>query len=49
MVYVANVGDSRAVLSCGEGRTVRAVTIDHKPSEDSERKRIQENGGHIYQ
>lgn len=28
-LYVANAGDSRAVL-CKEGRTVR-VTVDHKP------------------
>jgi serine/threonine protein phosphatase PrpC len=44
-VYVAHVGDSRAVLSMKEGREVRALTIDHKPLEEKER--IKESGGHI--
>jgi protein phosphatase 2C family protein 2/3 len=33
MCYVANVGDSRAVLSGEGGRRVYPLSIDHKPTE----------------
>jgi protein phosphatase 2C family protein 2/3 len=36
MCYVANVGDSRAVLSSDEGKKVYPLSLDHKPGEDSE-------------
>ncbi len=57
MCYIANVGDSRAVLSgydhtsiCREGGSrVYALTRDHKPCDELERKRIMEAGGQIYQ
>ena len=49
MVYVANVGDSRAIISLNEGKETKSLTRDHKPAEESEKKRIQENGGYIYQ
>lgn len=43
--YIANCGDSRAIL-CRKG--VPAVsTIDHKPTMESERKRIREAGGSV--
>lgn len=47
--YIANVGDSRALLSSNRGRKIQNLTIDHKPNVQTEHKRISENGGQIYQ
>lgn len=49
MCYVANVGDSRAIISKNCGSICRALTIDHKPNDCNEQKRITEAGGKIYQ
>jgi serine/threonine protein phosphatase PrpC len=55
-LYVANVGDSRAVLCCSSnssnsstGSSSRAVDLsfDHKPNKPEERRRIQELGGRV--
>lgn len=46
--YVANVGDSRAVLSSEEGKKIYPLSHDHKPGEDGETERIQKAGGEIY-
>jgi len=44
-IFVANAGDSRVVLSVkGE---VKPLSFDHKPGNESERKRIQAAGGYI--
>ena len=44
-IYVANVGDTRAVLRRG-GKAVR-LTYDHKPYNPEEVKRIREVGGFV--
>lgn len=47
--FAANVGDSRALLSGYGGTKIFPLSKDHKPSDESEKKRIIENGGQIYQ
>ncbi|XP_054155001.1 probable protein phosphatase CG10417 [Oppia nitens] len=44
-VYVANIGDSRCVLS--RSGKVTPMSTDHKPEDRPERKRIERAGGHI--
>lgn len=51
LVYMAHVGDSRAVL-CRQGPTERScvavdLTVDHKPDLKEERERIEKAGGHV--
>jgi len=48
-VFIANLGDSRAVLSSNSGRTVTQITTDHKPSLKSESQRIIQAGGKLIQ
>lgn len=44
-LYVANAGDSRCVL-CRSGKAV-ALSFDHKPDNDVEKKRIEKAGSTI--
>ena len=48
-VYIANVGDSRAIMSAEGGKKVLSLSKDHKPNEEGEAFRITQNGGKIYQ
>ena len=48
-VWVANTGDSRAVMSSQDGSKFVSISEDHKPSEEKERVRIIKGGGQIYQ
>jgi protein phosphatase 1L len=45
VLYVANCGDSRAVL-CNSGKAID-MSVDHKPNRPDERKRIEDLGGRI--
>ena len=47
--YIANVGDSRAILSGNMGYKIYPLSKDHKPCDPIEHKRIYEHGGKIYQ
>lgn len=49
MCYVANVGDSRAVLSQEKGAKIMPLSKDHKPEQEDEKARILEAGGQVYQ
>lgn len=48
VLYLANVGDSRAVLSRKGGSSVIQLTVDHKPGSESESVRILAHNGTIY-
>ena len=45
-LFIANVGDSRAVFANEAGRAV-PMSYDHKPCQLKEKKRIQEAGGFV--
>ena len=47
-IICANVGDSRAIIVKGNG-VVSNLSIDQKPNDPEERKRIKEKGGEISQ
>lgn len=46
--YIANVGDSRAIMSVDDGRNIIKLSKDHKPDDIEEKKRIILNGGRVY-
>jgi serine/threonine protein phosphatase PrpC len=43
--YIANVGDSRAIMSSDQGKKLFLLSRDHRPNEDYESSRIHANGG----
>jgi protein phosphatase 2C family protein 2/3 len=48
-IFIVNVGDSRAILSADGGNYSVNLSLDHKPNDDIEQKRILQNGGRVYQ
>jgi protein phosphatase PTC2/3 len=46
--FVANLGDSRAVISCSGGTECQALSRDHKASDEEEKQRISQAGGEVY-
>lgn len=48
MCYVANLGDSRIIMSKNNGELIQQLTTDHKPEAPIERARIEQNGGAIF-
>ena len=47
-IYIANIGDSRAIMSVNGGTKVRQLTIDHKPDNLIEFERAIKNGSKVY-
>ena len=45
---MANLGDSRAIISTGLGKRINALSIDHKPGVEDEKQRILASGGFVY-
>jgi len=48
IAYVANTGDSRAIMCLNGGRNLIALSRDHKPEDPDETERIESNGGKVY-
>ena len=48
MCYIANLGDSRAIISSEGGKIIKEMTNDHKPNDPGEEKRINDLGGKVY-
>ena len=46
--FIANVGDSRAILSAYSGKAVYKLSRDFKPTDIEEQNRILQNGGKVY-
>ena len=49
LLYIANVGDSRCLISSKNGKILKDVTRDHKPNYPYEKERIIKYNGNIYQ
>jgi serine/threonine protein phosphatase PrpC len=47
-IYIANLGDSRAIMSMNSGTKVKQLTNDHKPDNPKEFERVIKNGSKIY-
>ena len=46
-IYIANVGDSRGVVSTNYSNKISEISIDHKPTHPIEIERILKNGGQV--
>jgi len=49
IAFVANVGDSRAVMCLNGGKSFVQISTDHKPDTPLEQERITLHGGQVYQ
>ena len=47
-IYIANIGDSRAIMSSNGGTKIKALTNDHKPNNPKEFERAIKNGSKVY-
>ena len=47
-IYIANLGDSRAIMSVNGGNKIKQITVDHKPDNIKEFERAIKNGSKIY-
>jgi protein phosphatase 2C family protein 2/3 len=47
-LYIANVGDSRAIMSLHRSLFIKELSNDHKPCTISEKQRILSAGGHTW-
>ena len=47
-IFIANLGDSRAIMSVNSGTKVKQLTIDHKPDNIKEFERAIKTGSKIY-
>ena len=47
-IYIANLGDSRAIMSVNGGTKIKQLTNDHKPNNPKEFERAIKNGSKIY-
>jgi protein phosphatase 2C family protein 2/3 len=47
--FIANVGDSRTIMSGNNGGKVYTLSRDHRPNDEKEYKRVLDAGGKIYQ
>ena len=47
-IYIANIGDSRSIMSMENGTKFKSLSIDHKPNNPKEFERIVKNGGKVY-
>ena len=47
-IYIANLGDSRAIMSINQGSKAIQLTVDHKPNNLKEYERVIKAGGKIY-
>lgn len=48
LIYIVNLGDSRAIFSQKNGEIIGELSSDHKPEKRSEKLRIENAGGRIY-
>ena len=47
-IYIANTGDSRAVIgNVGDETSALEVSIDHKPTRPAEKERVEKAGGKV--